>query len=263
MNKNLVLLTISIFGFSTSLTSCNQTNNKLINNQDNNILTLEAISAMNLQNEFNLNTKKMKSSSTPTFDVEELVNKTNVILNTNIFVETFDSDKENFILKQVATINDLSYTMYFDSISTKEKEDKIKEKYSGIVVFNEQEYKFSACKKIETEDDEYEEELHFKLFINDYSTVYVKHEYEKEDGEYEESFSYKYVENNQEIKSYKIKKEVETNEKEIKYEEGNSEYKLTYFTKKSVDYLEVEYNEEKYLYKIVLNNAGNYSYELV
>lgn len=263
MNKNLVLLTISIFGFSTSLISCNKANNKLINNQDNNILTLEAITAMDLQNEFNLNTKRMKNPSTPTFDVEELVNKTNVILNTNISVETFDSDKENFILKQVATVNDLSYTMYFDSISTKEKEDKIKEKYSGIVVFDEQEYKFSACKKIETEDDEYEEELHFKLFINDYSTVYVKHEYEKEDGEYEESFSYKYIENNQEIKKYKVKKEIEANEKEIKIEEGNTEYKLTYFTKKSVDYLEVKYNDEKYLYKVILSDNGNYLYELI
>ena len=263
MNKNLVLLTISIFGFSTSLISCNKANNKLINNQDNNILTLEAITAMDLQNEFNLNTKRMKNPSTPTFDVEELVNKTNVILNTNISVETFDSDKENFILKQVATVNDLSYTMYFDSISTKEKEDKIKEKYSGIVVFDEQEYKFSACKKIETEDDEYEEELHFKLFINDYSTVYVKHEYEKEDGEYEESFSYKYIENNQEIKKYKVKKEIEANEKEIKIEEGNTEYKLTYFTKKSVDYLEVKYKDEKYLYKVILSDNGNYLYELI
>ena len=106
--------------------------------------------------------------------------------------------------------------------------------------------------------------LHFKLDLGDKSFISVKQEYEKENNEEEVSFKYSYVENGLQKETFKISREIENQDLEIKLKENNEEYKLSYFVKDNQEYLKVKYNNEKYLYKVILDQETNVkSYLLV
>ena len=143
-------------------------------------------------------------------------------------------------------------------------ETETKKHYIGILIDNEIEYNFKAFEEIEEEENEFEKTLHFKLDLGNKSFISVKQEYEKENNEEEVSFKYSYVENGLQKESFKISREIENQDLEIKLKENNEEYKLSYFVKDNQEYLKVKYNNEKYLYKVILNQETNVkSYQLV
>lgn len=64
--------------------------------------------------------------------------------------------------------------------------------------------------------------------------------------------------------TFKISREIENQDLEIKLKENNEEYKLSYFVKDNQEYLKVKYNNEKYLYKVIFDQETNVkSYLLV
>jgi len=89
--------------------------------------------------------------------------------------------------------------------------DEVKTKINGIAIVDEVEYQFVSHTEVEVdeEDNEYEEEIRFRLFLDDDNYVMVKQEIEVEEDEKEEKFVYRVVEDGVEVQNYTLKIEVE------------------------------------------------------
>ena len=264
MRKNfLSLVSLTLFASIGLLSGCNEVKSNNLFTDVSKTLAVEAVSSLNLVPSRRLLKQK---STEPTFDVEKLVNRTNALFDTKIVINEVTSDKEEYSSKQEIALEANNYVLYYnikESMEEEEGETEIKKHYVGILIDNEIEYNFKASEEIE-EDDEFEKTLHFKLDLGDKSFISVKQEYEKENNEEEESFKYSYGENVLQKETFKISREIENQDLEIKLKENNEEYKLSYFVKDNQEYLKVKYNNEKYLYKVILDQETNVkSYLLV
>ena len=240
-------MSLTLFASIGLLSGCDEVKSNNLFTNVSKTLAVEAVSSLNLVPSRRLLKQK---STEPTFDVEKLVNRTNALFDTKIVINEVTSDKEEYSSKQ-------------ESMEEEEGETEIKKHYVGILIDNEIEYNFKASEEIE-EDDEFEKTLHFKLDLGDKSFISVKQEYEKENNEEEVSFKYSYVENGLQKETFKISREIENQDLEIKLKENNEEYKLSYFVKDNQEYLKVKYNNEKFLYKVILDQETNVkSYLLV
>ena len=259
MRKNfLSLVSLTLFASIGLLSGCNKVKSNNLFTDVSKTLAVEAVSSLNLVPSRRLLKQK---STEPTFDVEKLVNRTNALFDTKIVINEVTSDKEEYSSKQEIALEANNYVLYYnikESMEEEEGETEIKKHYVGILIYNEIKYNFKASEEIE-EDDEFEKTLHFKLDLGDKSFISVKQEYEKENNEEEVSFKYSYVENGLQKETFKISREIENQDLEIKLKENNEEYKLSYFVKDNH-----KYNNEKYLYKVILDQETNVkSYLLV
>lgn len=264
MRKNfLSLMSLTLFASIGLLSGCNEVKSNNLFTDVSKTLAVEAVSSLNIVPSRRLLKQK---STEPTFDVEKLVNRTNALFDTKIVINEVTSDKEEYSSKQEIALEANNYVLYYnikESMEEEEGETEIKKHYVGILIYNEIKYNFKASEEIE-EDDEFEKTLHFKLDLGDKSFISVKQEYEKENNEEEVSFKYSYVENGLQKETFKISREIENQDLEIKLKENNEEYKLSYFVKDNQEYLKVKYNNEKYLYKVILDQETNVkSYLLV
>ena len=243
MRKNfLSLVSLTLFASIGLLSGCDEVKSNNLFTNVSKTLAVEAVSSLNL------------------------VNRTNALFDTKIVINEVTSDKEEYSSKQEIALEANNYVLYYnikESMEEEEGETEIKKHYVGILIYNEIKYNFKASEEIE-EDDEFEKTLHFKLDLGDKSFISVKQEYEKENNEEEVSFKYSYVENGLQKETFKISREIENQDLEIKLKENNEEYKLSYFVKDNQEYLKVKYNNEKYLYKVILDQETNVkSYLLV
>ena len=265
MRKNfLSLVSLTLFASIGLLSGCNEVKSNNLFTDVSKTLAVEAVSSLNLVPSRRLLKQK---STEPTFDVEKLVNRTNALFDTKIVINEVTSDKEEYSSKQEIALEANNYVLYYnikESMEEEEGETEIKKHYVGILIDNEIEYNFKASEEIEEEENEFEKTLHFKLDLGDKSFISVKQEYEKENNEEEVSFKYSYVENGLQKETFKISREIENQDLEIKLKENNEEYKLSYFVKDNQEYLKVKYNNEKFLYKVILDQETNVkSYLLV
>lgn len=233
MRKNfLSLMSLTLFASIGLLSGCDEVKSNNLFTNVSKTLAVEAVSSLNLVPSRRLLKQK---STEPTFDVEKLVNRTNALFDTKIVINEVFSDNEEYSSKQEIALEANNYVLYYN----------IKE-------------------SMEEEEGEIEKTLHFKLDLGDKSFISVKQEYEKENNEEEVSFKYSYVENGLQKETFKISREIENQDLEIKLKENNEEYKLSYFVKDNQEYLKVKYNNEKYLYKVILDQETNVkSYLLV
>lgn len=265
MKKNFItLMSLTLFASIGLLSGCDEVKPNNLFTDVSKTLAVEAVSSLNLVSSRRLLKQK---STEPTFDVEKLVNRTNALFDTKIDINEVTSDKEEYSSKQEITLEANNYVLYYNIKESMEEEDgetETKKHYIGILINNEIEYNFKASEEIEEEENEFEKTLHFKLDLGNKSFISVKQEYEKENNEEEVSFKYSYVENGLQKESFKISREIENQDIEIKLKENNEEYKLSYFVKDNQEYLKVKYNKEKYLYKVILDQETNVkSYQLV
>ena len=255
MRKNfLSLMSLTLFASIGLLSGCDEVKSNNLFTNVSKTLAVEAVSSLNLVPSRRLLKQK---STEPTFDVEKLVNRTNALFDTKIVINEVTSDKEEYSSKQEIALEANNYVLYYnikESMEEEEGETEIKKHYVGILIYNEIKYNFKASEEIE-EDDEFEKTLHFKLDLGDKSFISVKQEYEKENNEEEVSFKYSYVENGLQKETFKISREIENQDLEIKLKENNEEYKLSYFVKDNQEYLK---------YKVILDQETNVkSYLLV
>ena len=255
MRKNfLSLMSLTLFASIGLLSGCDEVKSNNLFTNVSKTLAVEAVSSLNLVPSRRLLKQK---STEPTFDVEKLVNRTNALFDTKIVINEVTSDKEEYSSKQEIALEANNYVLYYnikESMEEEEGETEIKKHYVGILIYNEIKYNFKASEEIE-EDDEFEKTLHFKLDLGDKSFISVKQEYEKENNEEEVSFKYSYVENGLQKETFKISREIENQDLEIKLKENNEEYKLSYFVKDNQEYLKV---------KVILDQETNVkSYLLV
>ena len=265
MRKNfLSLMSLTLFASIGLLSGCDEVKSNNLFTNVSKTLAVEAVSSLNLVPSRRLLKQK---STEPTFDVEKLVNRTNALFDTKIVINEVTSDKEEYSSKQEIALEANNYVLYYNIKESMEEEDgetETKKHYIGILIDNEIEYNFKASEEIEEEENEFEKTLHFKLDLGNKSFISVKQEYEKENNEEEVSFKYSYVENGLQKETFKISREIENQDLEIKLKENNEEYKLSYFVKDNQEYLKVKYNNEKYLYKVILDQETNVkSYLLV
>ena len=249
MKKNFItLMSLTLFASIGLLSGCDEVKPNNLFTDVSKTLAVEAVSSLNLVSSRRLLKQK---STEPTFDVEKLVNRTNALFDTKIDINEVTSDKEEYSSKQEITLEANNYVLYYnikESIEEDDGETETKKHYTGILIDNEIEYNFKASEEIEEEENEFEKTLHFKLDLGNKSFISVKQEYEKENNEEE----------------FKISREIENQDLEIKLKENNEEYKLSYFVKDDQEYLKVKYNNEKYLYKVILDQETNVkSYQLV
>lgn len=208
--------------------------------------------------------KRNLNGSESTYDVYELVAKTEALLENKIEITTVESDKAEYEHKSELTYLGNVYELYIvNKIVEEEKEyddeddeDEYEKetKYNGILVSEGVEYRFEAKEEYEEEREglsyEVEMELYFKLYLSDTSYIVVDQEIETEDNEYEESFRFmKYVDGVK-VSDYEVSKEIEDNEEVLKYESKGLEYKLTFYTENGESYLKVKYNGNKDTYKV-------------
>lgn len=85
--------------------------------------------------------------------------------------------------------------------------NEVKTKITGVAIIDETEYQFVSHTEIEIdeEDGEYEEEIRFRLFLDDNNYVMVKQEIEVEENEKEEKFVYRVVEDGVLTQNYTLK----------------------------------------------------------
>ena len=258
MKKNFItLMSLTLFASIGLLSGCDEVKPNNLFTDVSKTLAVEAVSSLNLVSSRRLLKQK---STEPTFDVEKLVNRTNALFDTKIDINEITSDKEEYSSKQEITLEANNYVLYYNIKESMEEEDgetETKKHYIGILINNEIEYNFKASEEIEEEENEFEKTLHFKLDLGNKSFISVKQEYEKENNEEEVSFKYSYVENGLQKESFKISREIENQDLEIKLKENNEEYKLSYFVKDNQEYLKV-------IYKVILDQETNVkSYQLV
>lgn len=170
--------------------------------------------------------------------------------------EFLDSDKEEYTVKyQIDTsfLNEKNvYTFYYNETLKEEEEYFIE----GIVEFNNEIYSMYGKKEIE--DDE--QEIEFKISLNENTYVVLEQEVENNEQEY----SYKYYENNKKI--YQTELEFEDNE--ITFKEKNSEGKKKYSFKFINDHqvkAKIKINEETFylLINIELNELNEKVYTII
>ena len=231
MKKNFItLMSLTLFASIGLLSGCDEVKPNNLFTDVSKTLAVEAVSSLNLVSSRRLLKQK---STEPTFDVEKLVNRTNALFDTKIDINEVTSDKEEYSSKQEIILEANNYVLYYNIKESMEEEDgetETKKHYIGILIDNEIEYNFKASEEIEEEV----------------------------------SFKYSYVENGLQKESFKISREIENQDLEIKLKENNEEYKLSYFVKDNQEYLKVKYNNEKYLYKVILDQETNVkSYQLV
>lgn len=211
------------------------------------------------------------------YDVYELVSKTEALLADKIEITTVASDKAEYEFKSELTYQGNVYELYIENKLTKEEYDKDdldefeqETVYNGIVVYNEVEYRFEAKEEYEEENEgfsyEVETELMFKLYLSDTSYIMVDQEVETEDDEYEESFKYTKVVDGQRVSQYEVSKEIEDGKETLKYESSGVEYKLTFYKEFDNEYLKVKYNGVKDTYLVntlVVDGVTQKTYTLV
>lgn len=252
------ILTLTGIVAIAGLASCGKNSNSAPAYTDAEVVAMESISAVNTINMIeNKNNKLM--SSVDLDEVKSIIDKGNVLAKDSIKIESYESDREEFLEKKVLTYSDYTYTLYvkesFEEIDTEDddEDDEVEKevKYSGVLVSGDKEYDFFVKEEIEADSDEYESEFQMTVIVDEDTKVLVKQEYEAEDDEIEESFECKYTIGGNTLDAYKIKKEYENGKYEIKVRTLNDEFSLKYYTKNLEDLISVKSSNYEVVLKIV------------
>lgn len=248
MKKNLLMLS-SLLALGVMATSCG---NGSENQPDSkNTMPIEAVTSMNLLSKATNSQTKKGAKSLIDVDMTEVKS---VLPQLDLLLEngyTFDSTTTEFngyvnnsaiqyefkqeIKFKDETDKEAVYTLYYNQGITKEKVDeedneiKTKSFIKGIATTNGETYfNFESKVTTEKEGDEYEEKTSFKLLVTDNSYIKVSQQFEKEGKEFETKFNYEVVNNGIKYVDYSIKIEYNNkNEKTLKYELGDKEFKFT------------------------------------
>ncbi len=256
MKKNLLMLS-SLLALGVMATSCGTGSGNQPNNE--NTMPIEAVTSMNLLSKATNNQTKKGAKSLSDIDISQVKA---VLPQLDLLLEngyTFDSTTTEFNgyvndstiqyeFKQEIKFKDEAdkeavYTLYYNQGITKEKVDeedneiKTKSFITGIATTNGETYfNFESKVTTEKEQDEYEEKTSFKLFVAEDSYIKVSQGLEKEGNEVETKFHYEVVNNGFTYVDYSIKIEYnKNNDKTLKYELGDKEFKFTKTTDKETN----------------------------
>jgi hypothetical protein len=212
--------------------------------------------------------------------------KESILLNLEIAKNTLDgevvkseikeSDKPEYEYFYTLTTTDILgdekvYSFYYNSVVREEKEydDGIveierEERLNGIIILDGIEYKMNGNKS--TEDDE--EEVTFKIMIDESNYVVIEQEMESNEKEFE----YKTYKNGRKVYESSVSYEAKFNGKvELEFEleeNGNQlEYKYEFFKENGISYVlvKIENNNtyNRILIQINSDENGNESYEFI
>lgn len=252
--------------------SSNQGNDSISNssvklsNQNIEKMSMQAISSIDAS--MSIMSSRAKLSVAEEIDAIELMQKAEVLLASSLNIEEQEPTKEEYVLQYKVTYSDKEYIMYIQDYKVEEEQEEDEQettiKYHGVVAYDENEYPFTAKKSTETEENETEEEIEFELIYGENSKVTIENEYEVEGTETEESFKYTVIENGIKKDTYKVKKSLEDNKREMKIEKNGTVLKYRFYEEDSIEYLEVSNKElnTKVLYKKVVTE-DTVSYEIV
>ncbi len=131
-------------------------------------------------------------------------------------VEVVESDNDNYetlLIINLLDINNeqLDYQLYYNETIIDDEESKIE----GIMVVLDMTYHLQGKKEIEVDDEETEESLELKAYIDENNYVLLSYEIETEENEFEKEFKYSIYQNGKLIKSINIEFETEEDETEI------------------------------------------------
>lgn len=284
-----------------ALTSCSNSNE---NTYEGNKLFCEVISASSLASESVIdanggmitNYMSYEEKKELDFDVKDLIDKTNSIIDSTPKYNKLESDNSDYQNKiEITVIND-TYTIYYNEVVKKEYEEfsdgskrkykngtlikevnkgnldldlelpeetEVKTYYTGMVVDSmDLTFEFTGVDKYETEEDEIEKKTELVMFINENSYIEIKNKYEAEEDEIEEKFTYKKVEDGETTFEYKISREVEDDEAEIKVEMPDYSINMQYYEENGNKYLKLKYQDEEYKFQII-NDGENEGYILL
>lgn len=207
--------------------------------------------ARSWSNNTNVDTDYLETTILPTIDT--LLNNGSIVSST---VEEVETDYNGTIYHFKETLNykdhnlkDASYTLIYNKETFVKEERDEKEETSilnGIVIISEEErYAFNALNKVETENNEVEEERYFKINMSETSYVKVEEEFEEERNKTESEFEYTFVNNGKVELNYSISLENKQRYDEIEYEINNTEYEVKKMVKDGEEVYKVEVENDK------------------
>ncbi len=137
-------------------------------------------------------------------------------------------------------------------------------KYSGIIVYEGNEYEFLAKQETESDDECSKNKIRLIVTIDENTEVVIKVKDEVDGEDTETKFSCKYKVDGETTSKFSVKTETEDGEKKIKITEEGISYKLKYFTEDGVDYVKLYVKDTyKVLLSITTDEAGNTVYTVV
>lgn len=186
------------------------------------------------------------------FEIEEIEKYLALIksleLDKGFNVETSESDIDDYetLMKiQIVDINGekVKYKLYYNETIIDEEESVL----NGIMEISGVTYYLKGKKEIEIEDDEVEETIELKAYIDEETYVKLTYEVETETDEIEKEFKFSVYQNGKLIQSVKIEFEEEEDEIEVSltFIEGNT--KRTY---------EFEFEDDEIEIKIKIKEDG-------
>lgn len=279
-----IILPLTLLGV-LSLTSCDQEfifNKKPVEAIKESVvetMASQTISSLTIANKLqSINNAKMKAiaSEEEVLQAISYLNTTEVLFDESIAITKSESDLDHYEEAYEVDYFGQTYKLYVSSIEIKEEIDKdddeieteVETKYEGMVVYNEDEYKFIAYKSLETENEETEEEIEFRLILDEKSYIKVKQGYEQEESEVEEFFSYEISLNGVKTDSFKVKKEIEDDKNEIKLSIPNKTYVYQFYIDNETTFVNVKVTGlESFVLKKIISNledgTKNIQYEQI
>lgn len=144
-----------------------------------------------------------------------------------------------------------------------EDEIETRTSFKGLAVYNDSEYEFHYNNKVESEDDENEEETNFKLFLDKNSFIKIKQGFESEDDENEVYYSYTFFQNAKKVEEFKFKEEIENNRHHIKLDKNGQTYIIKYENIDGEELLRVAFKTDRnqmaygYFKRVVITDENN------
>lgn len=157
-------------------------------------------------------------------------------------VTVVESDNEDYEVLMNITLIDidgssLKYEFHYNETVIDEEKSSLE----GIMIISGVTYYLEGEKEFEIDDDETEESLELKAFLDEDNYVLLSYEIETETDEIEKEFKYSIYQNGQLVRSIEIDFEEEEDETEIKLSFTENSTKRTYEFEIEGDEIEVKY----------------------
>lgn len=201
----------------------------------------------------------------------EIIDQADLIINNNAefsFI-SIESDREGYLNLNIISFKDHegnvhAFKLYYNDVTEKVEEDddeiETKLSYTGLVVYNDNEYTFEFSSETEVEEDETEIETKLVIFTGENSYISIKNESENEKNEIEEEFSYKVVEDGKTILSYSVSNEFEDGKTKVKVKLNGETYKIVEKIKDGKKGIMLEVGKHGSFYERTKGSDGKYKF---
>lgn len=201
----------------------------------------------------------------------EIIDQADLIINNNAefsFI-SIESDRDEYLNLSIISFKDHegivhTFKLYYNDVTeeVEEDDDEIETKlsYTGLVVYNDNEYTFEFSSETEVEEDETEIETKLVIFTGENSYISIKNESENEENETEEKFSYKVVEDGKTILSYSVSNEFEDGKTKVKVKLNGETYKIVEKIKDGKKGIMLEVGKHGSFYERTKGSDGKYKF---